>query len=79
MKGIIKKRGNSAWVRIPTRVLRAAGLKSGQVIEIREQRRRVVIKSTENREYGLKELVKGITHKNRHKLADFDHPVGAEW
>jgi antitoxin MazE len=78
MKAAIKKWGNSAAVRIPASVLRAAKLEADEAVEVREERGRIVIEPVQRKEYRLAELVKGITAENRHDEIDFGGPVGRE-
>ena len=78
MKTVLKKWGNSASVRIPKSLMRAARLKLDQAVEIKEEHGRLVIESIKQPEYNLDELLRGITPKNKHKLVDFGRPVGKE-
>ena len=78
MKSVVKKWGNSASVRIPRSLMRAAQLKLDQAVEIREEHGKLVIESIDQPEYNLDELLKGITSKNKHKLIDLGRPVGKE-
>ena len=58
MRGIVKKWGNSAAVRIPSSVLRAARLGLEQAVEVREESGRIVIEPVRHRpKYTLEELV----------------------
>jgi antitoxin MazE len=78
VKAVIRKWGNSASVRIPTAVLKAANLGLDEPVDVREESGRIVIEPTQRKEYDLAELVKGITRANLHDEADFGAPVGKE-
>ncbi|HTZ73549.1 MAG TPA: AbrB/MazE/SpoVT family DNA-binding domain-containing protein [Candidatus Aquilonibacter sp.] len=79
MKSVVKKWGNSASIRIPKSVMRAARLKLDDAVEIKEESGRIIIESADQPEYDLDELVRRITPKNRHKEVDFGRPVGKEF
>jgi antitoxin MazE len=78
MKAVIRKWGNSASVRIPTAVLKAANLGLDEPVDVREESGCIVIEPTRRKEYDLAELVKGITRENLHEELDFGVPVGRE-
>ena len=72
------KWGNSIGVRIPRDLARKTGINVDSAVEIDEADGGVIIKPAETKEYSLKELVKGITPRNRHGEIDFGRPVGKE-
>lgn len=78
MKARIKKWGNSAAVRIPAHVMRAARLNLSDVVDVREEAGRIVIEPVRLKMYDLGELLKGITSKNQHEAFDFGPVVGKE-
>lgn len=78
MRVLIKKRGNSAWVRIPAAVMAAAQLRLNQPVEVREVSGKVVIEPVGDNAYDLAALVAGITDENRHAAVDMGPPVGRE-
>ena len=78
MRVTIKKWGNSAWVRLPASVMQATELELNEVVEVREDRGRIVIERISARRCELSEFLKGITNKNRHRAVDFGLPVGGE-
>ena len=78
MKVTVKKWGNSAAVRIPASVLAAARLHPDEVVEVREEKGRIVIEPVRQKTYRLEDLLKGINSKNQHELIDFGRPVGKE-
>ncbi len=74
----LQKWGNSYAVRIPKNFIQELNLSQGSEMEIKYNNQSLVIKQKRQKEYTLKELLKGITPKNRHKLM-FDGPdVGKE-
>jgi len=74
----VKKWGNSAAVRLPTSVMKATQLEVDEVVEVREERGRIVIEPVRPRTYELSELLKGITKKNQHREVEFGPAVGGE-
>lgn len=74
----LQKWGNSYAVRIPKNLVQDINLTQGSEIEIKYYNQSLVIRPKKQKEYSLKELIKGIAPKNRHKLI-FDGPdVGKE-
>jgi antitoxin MazE len=78
MRAVVKKWGNSASVRIPASIMKAARLSLDETVEVREESGRVVIEPVRHKEYELAQLLKGITRRNLHKEIDFRGPVGKE-
>ena len=78
MKATVKKWGNSAAVRIPASVMDAMHLHLDEVVEVREEKGRIVIEPVRQKMYVLGDLLKGITSKNLHDSADFGQPEGKE-
>jgi antitoxin MazE len=80
MKGVVKKWGKGASVRIPAAVLQAANLTLDEQEDIREESGRIVIEPVRRKDYDLAELVKRITRENLHGEASFGDAVGqAVW
>ena len=78
MKIIVKKWGNSASVRIPVAVMEAANLRLDDIVDVREEKGRIVIEPIRRKEYDLTRLLAGITPDNVHAEADFGPAVGKE-
>ncbi len=78
MRGVMKKWGNSAAVRIPASVLEAAHLRLDQPVDVREEGGRIVIEPRRPTRYDIDVLIAGITDENRHDLVDMGNPVGRE-
>lgn len=78
MKGTVKKWGNSAAIRIPSRVLEAASLSLEEEVHIREDNGRIIIEPIQPTKYALEDLLKGITAENQHHAVDFGKPQGNE-
>jgi antitoxin MazE len=78
MKAVVKKWGNSASIRIPSAIMRAAHLDLDEPVDVREESGRIVIEPTRRKEYDLGELLEGITRGNLHEEAEFGRPVGKE-
>ena len=74
----VKKWGNSASVRIPASIMEAAHLKLDDVVDVREERGRIVIEPVRVKELDLAELIAAITSENRHEEISFGPPVGKE-
>lgn len=78
MESVIRKWGNSPALRLPKTVLKAAGYRLEQKVQLIVSRGRIVIQPSEKVEYDLDELVNGITARNAHGEASFGRPVGKE-
>jgi antitoxin MazE len=78
MKAMVKKRADSAAVRIPASVMEAMHLDLDEIVEVREEKGRIVIEPVRQKTYVLHELLKGINAKNLHEAADFGPPQGKE-
>jgi antitoxin MazE len=74
----VKKWGNSAAVRIPAATLAAAGLKTDDPVDVREEGGRIVIEKIQPAAVTLEWLLEGITPENIHPEIDFGPPVGKE-
>jgi antitoxin MazE len=75
---MVKKWGNSASVRIPAAVMKAAHLDLDDAVDVREESGRVVIEPVQHKEYDLDDLVRRITPGNLHEELDFGGSVGNE-
>jgi antitoxin MazE len=75
---VVKKWGNSASVRIPAAVMKAAGLTLDQPVEVREEDGRVVIEPIQPDPVDLATLLAGITDENLHEPVDMGPAVGRE-
>lgn len=78
MESVIRKWGNSPALRLPASVLKAAGYRLEQKVEIVVTRGRIVIQPSAKVEYDLDDLVGGITAGNSHGEVSFGRPVGKE-
>ena len=78
MRGVVKKWGDSAAVRIPASVLEAAKLRLDQPVDVRADGGRIVIKPLDPARCDIEALVHGITDENRHEPVDMGAPAGRE-
>jgi antitoxin MazE len=78
MRAVVKKWGNSASIRIPSTVLKAAKIRIDDPVDIREERGRIVVAPLRPGSYDLADLVSRITPDNLHDEVDFGAPVGKE-
>ena len=78
MKARVKKWGNSAAVRLPASLMQAMHMDLDDVVEVREERGRIVIEPIRQKTYDLNDLLKRITSKNLHAAIDFGPPEGNE-
>ena len=78
MRVNVKKWGNSASVRIPAAVMKAAKLQLNDVVEVRETGGKIVIEPVLEQKYDLDELLAAITPDNLHEEVDFGPAVGKE-
>jgi len=75
---VVRKWGNSAGLRIPMNIMRAAKLELDQEVEARVEDGALVVKPVSSqRKYVLKDLLDRITPENRHELVE-TAPVGKE-
>jgi antitoxin MazE len=65
-------------MRIPAAVMQATHLDLDEVVNVREEAGRIVIEPFRQKAYELRDLLKGITAKNRHRAIDFGPAVGNE-
>ncbi len=72
MRGVVEKWGNSAAVRIPSSVLKAANIRPEQPVEVRAEAGRIVIEPLQLAKYDIQSLVAGITDDNLHAPIDMD-------
>lgn len=78
MRVTVKKWGNSAAVRIPTAVVKAANLSLDEPVDVREEGGRIVIEPLHPVEYDLAQLLAGITSANLHTEVSFGPALGKE-
>jgi antitoxin MazE len=78
MKSTIKKWGNSAAIRIPAAVMKAVEFDLDEIVDVREEKGRIIIEPVRQKAYDLHALLKGITPKNQHQAADFGPALGEE-
>jgi antitoxin MazE len=78
MRAIVKKWGNSAAVRIPSGIMKAARLSVDEAVDVREQGGHIVIKPLRPGKVELIGLLNRITTENLHGGIDFGSPVGRE-
>lgn len=76
MRGVIKKWGNSAAVRLPSVMMRSLKLDLDDVIDLRLERGTIVIEPLRSKEYVLAQLLAGITQKNKHAEVDYSSSAG---
>lgn len=79
MKVRVKKRGNSASVRIPALVMAGAAMSLNQAVDVRAEAGRIVIEPISEAAFDLDNLVPGITDENRHDAIDTDARRGREF
>lgn len=79
MSMLIRRWGNSAAVRIPAAMLDAAGMKTNDPVEMREENGRIVIEKGPPLPVTLEWLLEGITAENVHPEIDFGPPMGREF
>lgn len=74
----IKMWGNSLGVRIPKYVSDELRLQEGSEVQVSLKGKVVTIKPIQEKKEALRDLVKGITKKNRHGETGWGYPVGKE-
>ena len=78
MRVTVRKWGNSAAVRLPAAVMRAARLELDAAVEVREEDGRVVIEPVREMRVALADLLAGITDDNVHGEIDTGPARGDE-
>ena len=78
VRGVVKRWGNSAAVRIPASVLDAARVRLDQPVDVREEGGWIVIEPLRSVRHDIESLVAGITDENRHEPVDMGGAVGLE-
>jgi antitoxin MazE len=78
MKSAVKKWGNGAGIRIPTRVMETISLKVGDIVDVHAEAGRIVIRLRREKVSDINELIKAITVDNLHQPADLGPAVGKE-
>jgi antitoxin MazE len=78
MRAIVKKWGNSAAVRIPSGIMKAAQLGIDEAVDVCEQDGQIVIKPIRAGKEDLTNLIAGITPENLPAGVDFGNPLGKE-
>ena len=78
MRGVVRKWGNSAAVRIPASVLDAAQVRLDQPVDVREEGGRIVIEALGPARHDIDALAGGITDGNRPGSVDMGKPAGRE-
>jgi antitoxin MazE len=78
MRAIVKKWGNSAAIRIPSGIMKAARLSMDEPVDVRVQGGQIMIKPIRPGKVELIRLLDGITTENMHSGVDFGIPVGRE-
>jgi antitoxin MazE len=77
MKGVVKKSGNRAAVRIPATVM-AAALSLDQAVDVREEPGQTVLGPIREEAFNVDDLVAGITDENGHEAVETGAPRGRE-
>ena len=76
MTTTIRKWGNSLAVRFPKHIVKKLALREGTEIEMREQKRKVIISPAPKTRLTLKERIALITPENSHEEIDWGPPQG---
>lgn len=71
MRGVIKKWGNSAAVRLPSSMMKTLKLDLEDVVDLKIEHGAIVIEPLRTDEYVLSQLLGGIKAKNVHAEIDF--------
>ena len=74
----VKKWGNSASVRIPASIMAAAALHIDQLVDVREEKGRIVIEPVLAPVYDLDSLLDQMSPDTFPEDIDFCQPVGKE-
>ena len=74
----VQKWGNSLAVRIPRSVAEDTQLSSGKTVNLVVHDGQIVIAPTRQRQFRLKDLLRGVTPRNRHAEIATGNAVGQE-
>ena len=74
----VSKWGNSLAVRIPQGIAKDAQLAEGDRVTFNLKTDGSIVLRSTRRKYDLRQLVSGITKKNRHSETDWGPPAGRE-
>jgi antitoxin MazE len=74
----LSKWGNSLAVRIPKAIAHEAKLAEGDRLSLDLASDGSIVIRSARRRYGLRQLVSGITTRNRHQETDWGPPAGKE-
>ena len=78
MDTTVQKWGNSLAVRIPQAVAKDIHLRQGSVVDLTLVAGKIVVKPRRQRHYGLAQLLRGVSKRNRHTAVDWGRRVGQE-
>jgi antitoxin MazE len=78
MRAVVRRWGNSAAIRIPSTVLKAAKIEIDDSVDIREEHGRIIVEPLRPTFCGLVDLIVGITPDNLHGEVSFGRPAGKE-
>ncbi|MFA7669185.1 MAG: AbrB/MazE/SpoVT family DNA-binding domain-containing protein [Burkholderiaceae bacterium] len=71
MRGVIRKWGNSAAIRLPSSMLKTLRVGVDDLMEMRVERGNLILQPVRAQEYTLMQLVGGIKPANTHAEVDF--------
>lgn len=71
MRGVIRKWGNSAAIRLPSSMLKSLRVGIDDLMEMRVERNCLVLQPVRTQEYTLTQLVGAIKSANTHEEIDF--------
>lgn len=71
MRGVIRKWGNSAAIRLPSSMLKSLRVGVDDLLEMRVERNCLILEPVRTQEYTLTQLVGGIKPANTHEEIDF--------
>lgn len=75
---VVRKWGNSAGLRIPMNIMRAAKFEVDQEVDAHVEDGKLIVQPATGRKQTLKEILDRITPENRHDRVDTGAPVGKE-
>lgn len=78
METTIQKWGNSLAVRVPKELANKLAFREGSRVEIRKEKKTIIIQATPKTHKSIKELIAMIRPENIHEEMDWGKPVGKE-
>ncbi len=78
MEARIQKWGNSFGIRIPSNILKSLNIKQNDILNIKEENKKIIISIPEKKKISLEERFKNYKGSNLTKEFSWDKSIGKE-